>query len=60
MTKTIPEQQRNQIIRIFTAENEKKMTVCNDTALVLEGGGLRGVFTCGVLDCFMDKGIPQE
>lgn len=29
---------------------------CN-MALVLEGGGLRGVFTCGVLDCFMDKGI---
>ena len=28
-----------------------------DTALILEGGGLRGVFTCGVLDCFMDKGI---
>ena len=26
-------------------------------ALVLEGGGLRGVFTCGVLDCFMDNGI---
>ena len=26
-------------------------------ALVLEGGGLRGVFTCGVLDCFMDHGI---
>lgn len=33
------------------------MTICNDTALVLEGGGLRGVFTCGVLDCFMDHGI---
>ena len=29
----------------------------NKTALVLEGGGLRGVFTCGVLDCFMDYGI---
>lgn len=29
----------------------------NQTALVLEGGGLRGVFTCGVLDCFMDHGI---
>ena len=29
----------------------------NNTALVLEGGGLRGVFTCGVLDCFMEKGI---
>lgn len=28
-----------------------------DMALVLEGGGLRGVFTCGVLDCFMDNGI---
>lgn len=28
-----------------------------DTALVLEGGGLRGVFTCGVLDCFMKHGI---
>ena len=27
------------------------------TGLVLEGGGLRGVFTCGVLDCFMDNGI---
>jgi predicted patatin/cPLA2 family phospholipase len=25
--------------------------------LVLEGGGLRGVFTCGVLDCFMDHKI---
>lgn len=33
------------------------MTICDNTALVLEGGGLRGVFTCGVLDCFMDKGI---
>lgn len=28
-----------------------------NTALVLEGGGLRGVFTCGVLDCFMEHGI---
>lgn len=25
--------------------------------LVLEGGGMRGVFTCGVLDYFMDNGI---
>lgn len=29
----------------------------SNTALVLEGGGLRGVFTCGALDCFMDHGI---
>lgn len=33
------------------------MTIGVNTALILEGGGLRGVFTCGVLDCFMDKGI---
>ena len=30
------------------------MTIDQNTGLVLEGGGLRGVFTCGVLDCFMD------
>ena len=28
-----------------------------NTGLVLEGGGMRGVFTSGVLDYFMDKGI---
>jgi len=33
------------------------MNIDNHTGLVLEGGGLRGVFTCGVLDCFMDNGI---
>ena len=33
------------------------MKIDNNTALVLEGGGLRGVFTCGVLDCFMDHGV---
>lgn len=33
------------------------MNFDNETGLVLEGGGLRGVFTCGVLDCFMDNGI---
>ena len=33
------------------------MTTDTNTALVLEGGGLRGVFTCGVLDCFMDYGV---
>lgn len=29
----------------------------DNIALVLEGGGLRGVFTCGVLDCFMKHGV---
>lgn len=33
------------------------MTIDKNTVLVLEGGGLRGVFTCGVLDFFMDRGI---
>jgi len=33
------------------------MMIDDRTALVFEGGGLRGVFTCGVLDCFMDHGI---
>lgn len=28
-----------------------------DTALVLEGGGMRGIFTIGVLDALMDHGI---
>lgn len=28
-----------------------------NTALILEGGGMRGVFTVGVLDNFMDRGI---
>lgn len=28
-----------------------------NTGLVLEGGGMRGIFTCGVLDYFMEQGI---
>lgn len=33
------------------------MKIDEKTGLVLEGGGMRGVFTCGVLDYFMDNGI---
>ena len=29
------------------------MTEINETALILEGGATRGVFTSGVLDCLM-------
>lgn len=36
---------------------KRYMRLDDKTALILEGGGLRGVFTCGVLDCFMDYGI---
>lgn len=32
-------------------------SVNDRSALILEGGGMRGVFTCGVLDNFMDRGI---
>ena len=35
-----------------------KRVILNEwSGLVLEGGGMRGVFTCGVLDNFMDRGI---
>lgn len=33
------------------------MVNTNNIGLVLEGGGMRGVFTCGVLDYFMDNNI---
>lgn len=33
------------------------MTIDDHTGLVLEGGGMRGIFTAGVLDYFMDQGI---
>ena len=33
------------------------MTLTSNSGLILEGGGMRGVFTCGVLDCLMDKDI---
>lgn len=36
---------------------EKNIHINPKTGLVLEGGGMRGVFTCGVLDSFMDRGI---
>ncbi len=35
----------------------KKSIDTSDYGLVLEGGGMRGVFTCGVLDCFLDNNI---
>lgn len=31
--------------------------ITSNSGLILEGGGMRGVFTSGVLDCFMDNGI---
>ena len=30
------------------------------TGLVLEGGGVRGIYTAGVLDVFLDEGIEFD
>lgn len=30
------------------------------TGLVLEGGGMRGLYTIGVLDCFLDRGFTAD
>ena len=30
------------------------------TGLVLEGGGMRGIYTAGVLDVFMENGITFD
>ena len=35
----------------------KNLKIDESTGLVLEGGGMRGVFTCGVLDYFKDHDI---
>ena len=35
----------------------KQHILSEKSSLVLEGGGMRGVFTCGVLDNLMDRGI---
>lgn len=51
----------NNLIRIFALQiihmQKNKVTITDKTGLVLEGGGMRGIFTIGVLDNFMDRGI---
>ena len=37
--------------------NTPTIHITPESGLILEGGGMRGVFTCGVLDYFMDHGI---
>lgn len=51
-----PFAQRNNLV-ILSGKPPHPMTIYEKTALILEGGGMRGVFTCGVLDFFMDNGI---
>ena len=40
--------------------NDKLTDKCNETALVLEGGALRGLYTAGVLDVFMENDIKGQ
>lgn len=35
----------------------RQIRLTDASGLILEGGGMRGVFTCGVLDNLMDRGI---
>ena len=37
--------------------SESKYCMNASSGLILEGGGMRGVFTCGVLDNLMDRGV---
>ena len=36
---------------------KKQFILDKSSGLILEGGGMRGVFTIGVLDNLMDRGI---
>ena len=36
---------------------KRKFRITEKSGLILEGGGMRGIFTIGVLDNFMDRGI---
>ena len=46
----------------FERQLSKKAVVGNDmkTGLVLEGGAMRGMYTAGVLDVFMEQGITFD
>lgn len=37
--------------------DKQRVKLTAKSGLILEGGGMRGVFTCGVLDNLMDRGI---
>ena len=36
------------------------MSKITKTGLILEGGGMRGVFTAGILDFFIEKGLEFD
>ena len=48
----------NRIVqKIYIEWNKKKGDIMKNVGLVLQGGGMRGVYTSGVLDFFMDKDL---
>ena len=49
------EQERKELLN---KENEDRAK--NKTGLVLEGGGMRGIYTAGVLDVFLDEGLEFD
>lgn len=45
---------------IIMMDNKDNIMSEGGQGLVLEGGGMRGMFTCGVLDVFMERGITFD
>ena len=39
---------------------EKGAIILNKSALILEGGGMRGTYTSGVLDYLLEKGVEFD
>ena len=43
-----------------TEKNPMKETASVKTGLIMEGGAMRGMFTCGVIDVFMENDIAFD
>lgn len=51
-------QRGKKIVNYHIMKTKRRIFEINSrSGLILEGGGMRGVFTCGVLDNLMDRGI---
>ena len=48
------------IMQFPTKQEKTKEDACQKRGLVLEGGAMRGLFTAGVLDVFMENGIAFD
>lgn len=52
--------ERNENMQRKQTEQTVQAAQKEQTGLVLEGGGMRGIYTAGVLDVFMDNGISFD